>query len=194
MSHVGLVATIRPGVTASYPCDIGLSASPLSLGHSALRTRPWDDLNFFVLEYGDRHHPWLDSYVPLTLPSGPVSPITDPFQISLIVCIHLHNSTVFDIHVYMATLRVQEGLNFTGIFADIDAVSTGDSAVDGMYKSPSSSSVFSFGEELIYMKNSSKLTWIVCFKNERSVNSDNSMWHPTGTCSSCPWSQQKEES
>ena len=49
-------------------------------------------------------------------------------------------------------------INFTGIFADIDAVSTGDSAVDGMYKSPSSSSVFSFGEELIYMKNSSKLT------------------------------------
>jgi hypothetical protein len=89
-----------------------------------------------------------------------VSPINDPFhfQISLIVCIHLQNSTVFDLHVDMATLRVQEGFNFTGIFADIDDASTGDSAVDRMCKQTSLSSVFLFGEELICMKNQFKLT------------------------------------
>ena len=74
-----------------------------------------------------------------------VSPVFH-FQIALIIIIiNLHNSTVFDLHVGMAILRVQEGLNFTGILADIDDV---DNAADGMCKSPSSSSDFSFGEKI----------------------------------------------
>ena len=83
-----------------------------------------------------------------------VSPVFH-FQIALIICIDLHNSTVFDLHVGMAILRVQEGLNFTGILADIDDV---DNAADGMCKSPSSSPDFSFGEKINFER---KMTFIL---------------------------------
>ena len=181
MGHVGrlsLVQVSQPQValaTSAYrrvPCRGHLgSCGPLCLGTN------W-------------HHLWFKCF--WLVQGANVSPVFH-FQIALIIIIiNLHNSTVFDLHVGIAILRVQEGLNFTGILADIDDV---DNAADGMCKSPSSSPDFSFGEKINFeRKMTFILTWIVGFRNGRSVNSDNSIRHPAGTCSSCPRSQQKEES